>query len=175
LKELRGTVMGGSMVTRSRQPLVGLPFTIWNDLALRTGEMLVASAQVIGHRTHRMAAAGHSPGLRDRREFTRMGLEKIEAAGESWWAMGQHMMEANLQLAVRAWQDWVAASTAWIAFAGSRTLPQMMQSQLQLGRTLSQSAHSATRLSEATARLAHKGLKPIHSRATANAKRLRRS
>jgi len=162
------------MATRSRQPMAAFPFMVWNDLALRTGEMLVASAQVIGHRTHRIAAAGHSPGLRDRREFARMGLEKLEAAGESWWAMGQQMAAMNGQLLMRAWQDLVAAGTAWLAFGNSRTLPQLMQRQVALGRSLSQSAHSATRLSDATARLMGKGLKPIHTRATANAKRLRR-
>jgi hypothetical protein len=162
------------MATRTRQPMAAFPFTVWTDLATRTGEMLVASAQVIGHRTHRMAAAGHSPNLRDRREFARMGLEKVEAAGESWWAMGQQMAAMNWQVAIRAWQDLVAAGTAWMAFGSSRTLPQLMQRQLELGRTLTQSAHSTARLTDATARVVGKGLQPIHARATANAKRLRR-
>ena len=56
------------------------PFLIWTDLALKTGEMMLASAQVIGHRTGLMAAAGPKPSKRDRREFTLMGQEKIEAA-----------------------------------------------------------------------------------------------
>jgi hypothetical protein len=154
--------------------MAGFPYMVWNDLALRTGEMLVASAQVIGHRTHRMAKAGHNPGLRDRREFTRMGLEKLEAAGESWWAMGQQLATMNWQLVMRAWQDVAAAGMAWLAFGSSRTLPQVMQRQLALTRTLAQSAQSASRLSHATARVAGKGLKPIHMRATANAKRLSR-
>jgi len=162
------------MATRSRQPMAAFPFMVWNDLALRTGEMLVASAQVIGHRTHRMAAAGHSPSLRDRREFARMGLEKVEAASESWWAMGQQMAAMNAQLVMRAWQGLVAAGTAWLVFGSSRTLPQLLQRQIALGRSLSQSAHPASHLSHATARVVGHGLKPIHSRATANARRLRR-
>ena len=162
------------MASRSYQPMAAFPFTVWNDLALRSAEMLTASAQVIGHRTHRMATAGHSPGLRDRREFARMGLEKVEAAGESLWAMGQHMATMNWQLVLRAWQDAMAAGMAWIAFGDSRSLPQLMQGQLALGRTMSQSMRSASQVSEATARLMGKGLQPIHSRATANAKRLGR-
>ena len=162
------------MPRSSRAPGAALPFALWNELALRTGEMLLASAQVIGHRTHRMAKAGHNPGLRDRREFSRMGLEKVEAAGESMWAMGQQLTAANVQLAMRAWQDAAAAGTAWMSLSASRTLPQLMQRQTQWTRTLSQSAQSATRMAEVTARTAKHGLKPIHSRATANAKRLGR-
>jgi hypothetical protein len=58
------------------------PFLIWTDLAVKTSEMMLASALVIGHRTARMALAGPKPSVRDRREFTLMGQEKIEAAAE---------------------------------------------------------------------------------------------
>jgi hypothetical protein len=132
------------MPRKPRYPAATMPFALWNDLALRTGEMLTSSAQVIAHRTGRMATAGHSPSLRDRREFTRMGLEKVEAVGESMWAMGQHLAQMNMQLAMKAWQD---AMAAW-------TSPQLLKQQAQVAK---------------------KGLKPFHSRATANAKRLGRS
>ena len=153
-------------------PATTLPFALWADLALRAGEMFTASAQVIAHRTGRMAQAGHAPGPRDRREFARMGLEKVEAAGESMWAMGQHLTAAHAQLAMRAWRDMSAANSAWFGLVASRTLPQWMAGQATLARRLSQSAHSASRVSDAAARIASKGLKPIHARATANAKRL---
>jgi hypothetical protein len=162
------------MPRKPRHPVATMPLMLWNELALNTGEMLTASAQVIAHRTGRMATAGHSPSLRDRREFTRMGVEKVEAAGESLFAMGQHVTQMNAQLALKAWQDALAAGTAWMAVASSRTLPQMMQRQAKLAKTVSASANSASRLSDATARMAKQGLKPIHSRATANAKRLGR-
>jgi hypothetical protein len=165
-------VQGTFMPRLSLTPAAALPFALWADLALRTGEMFTASAQVIAHRTGRMARAGHAPNPRDRREFARMGLEKVEAAGESLWAMGQHLSAANAQLAMRAWRDMSSASHAWMGLAGSRTLPQWMAGQATLARSLSQSAHSASRLSDAAARMASKGLKPIHARATANAKRL---
>jgi hypothetical protein len=103
-----------------------------------------------------------------------MGVEKVEAAGESLFAMGQHVTQMNAQLALKAWQDALAAGTALMAVASSRTLPQMMQRQAKLAKTVSASANSASRLSDATARMAKQGLKPIHSRATANAKRLGR-
>jgi len=163
------------MASRSPQALAGLPFSLWNDIALRTSEMLIASAQVVGHRTHRMARAGHSPGARDRREFTRMGLEKVEAAGESFWAMGQQLASMNWQLAMRAWQDVLAAGMAWMAFGSTRTLPQLMQRQLALAHAIPPAVRSAQHLSDTAARLVGKGLKPIHARATANAKRLGRA
>ena len=160
------------MARPSRQPMAALPFAVWTDVALRTSEMLVASGQVIGHRTRRIVAAGHSPGPRDRREFTRMGLEKVEAAGESFWAMGQQLLATNTQMWSRAWHDAVAAGSAWLSYSGSRTLPQLMERQFELVHAVSRSARSAVRVSDAAAHLVGKGLQPIHSRATANARRL---
>ena len=46
------------LVKRKTTKLVGNPFLVWTDLAWKTGEMMLASAQVIGHRTTRMVAAG---------------------------------------------------------------------------------------------------------------------
>jgi hypothetical protein len=162
-----------SMMARpSRPPIAALPFAVWTDVALRTSEMLIASAQVIGHRTQRIARAGHSPGLRDRREFARMGIEKVEAAGESALAMSSQMLVMNAQAWTRAWQDGIAAASAWMSYGGSCTLPQLVERQLQLAQAVSASAHSAARLSDVTANVVGKGLAPIHARATANAKRL---
>jgi hypothetical protein len=151
-----------------------MPFMLWNDIAMRTGEMLVASAQVIGHRTSRMATAGHSPSLRDRREFARMGIEKVEAANESAWAMGRHLTTLNAQLGARAWKDLMEAGNAWMSLAASSNVPQAVERQVKLMRTVSKSAASASTLSNAAARMTRHGLAPIHSRATANAKRLSR-
>ena len=68
------------------------PFFAWNELAMKTGEMMLASAQVIQHRTGRLVTAGPNPSLRDRREFTLMGQEKVEAIAESTQAMAMQMM-----------------------------------------------------------------------------------
>jgi hypothetical protein len=46
---------------------------LWGDLATKTLEMMLASAQVIGRRTGRMALAGDAPNARERREFALMG------------------------------------------------------------------------------------------------------
>jgi hypothetical protein len=161
------------MPRRSPAPFAA-PLVLWADLARRSTEMLVASAQVIGHRTGRMASAGATLSPRDRREFTLMGQEKVAAAGESAWAMGRHLSTLNAQLALRAWHDMARAGTAWLAVAGSRTWPQAMQRQAAWMQTMTQSLASASQLSGTAARLAGHGLAPIHSRATANARRLSR-
>lgn len=162
------------MPRQPRPPAAALPFMMWSEFALRTGEMLLASAQVIGHRTRRIAGAGPVPNARDQREFARMGLEKVETAQESAWAMGRHLTAANAQLAAEAWKDLCQAGNAWMALAGSSTLEEALARQASLVRKLSRSAGSGSRLSQATARLATQGLTPVHTRATANARRLSR-
>ena len=69
-------------------------FMLWNTLAMKTAEMMLASAQVIGHRTGRMALAGPAPSARDRREFALMGQEKVEASAQSVQAMAAHLLSA---------------------------------------------------------------------------------
>ena len=72
---------------RSRTPSFTNPFLVWTRLTWKTGEMMLASAQVIHHRKSRMAAVGATPSARDRREFALMGQEKLEASVESAQAM----------------------------------------------------------------------------------------
>jgi hypothetical protein len=50
-----------------------VPFVLWSDLATKTLEMILVSAQVTGHRTVRMALAGPAPNARTRREIALMG------------------------------------------------------------------------------------------------------
>lgn len=152
--------------------LFGNPFLIWGDLALKTGEMMMASAQVVGHRTRRMAAASSKLTSRDRREFILMGQEKVEAAAKSAHGIARHMMTMDPLIGARAMQQMLAGVTAMMALAGSRTAAQAIARQARLFNTMVQAAGTVSRISGSSARLAQRGLKPIHSRATANAKRL---
>jgi hypothetical protein len=102
------------------------PFPLWVDLAMKTGEMMTASAQVIGHRTRQMAAAGSKPNASDRREFALMGQEKIEAVAKSAHGMAAHMMTVDPLLGARAVQQTLAAATAMMSLAGSRTVSQAL-------------------------------------------------
>ena len=92
-----------------------------------------------------MLAAGVNPSARDRREFERMGTEKVLAYWESMNAMGLEMAKAQQQYALRAMlQCWTPWLSPWSAAA------------------------SATRVLE-------KGLAPVHRRAAANVRRLRKA
>jgi hypothetical protein len=157
---------------RSKAPSFTNPFLVWTRLAWKTGEMMLASAQVIHHRTGRMAAAGATPSARDRREFALMGQEKIEAGVESASAMAAQMMMMNPLLGARAVKHMMTGAAAVMSLAASRTAGQAIARRAKLVRTMTQSAATTAQLSGAAARLAQRGLKPIHSRATANAKRL---
>ena len=157
---------------RSRH-LFDNPVQAWTDLAWKIGEMSVASAQVIAHRTTRMAAAGPKPNARDRREFTRMGEEKIDAAMESARVFTALLLAMNLKFGARAFRHWVTGSAALMSLAASRSVGQSVARQAKLARAVSRSTSVApSALSNSTARLARRVLEPIHARATANARRL---
>jgi hypothetical protein len=148
------------------------PLWLWSDLAWRSGEMLIASMQVIQHRTQRMAAAGVSPSARDRREFGRMGREKIDAAAEAALAVATQWAGSSATANARAATQMITGMTALMSVLSSRTPGQYLQRQGKLLRAMTDSAMTASQLSTSGARLAQRALKPLHARATANAKRL---
>ena len=159
---------------RIRTPSFTNPFLVWSHLAWKTCEMMLASAQVIQHRTGRMAVMGAKPSARDRREFALMGQEKIEAGIESASAMAAQMMAMNPLLATRAVKNMMTGATALMSLATSQTASQAMVRHAKVVGIMAQSASPTAQVFGAAARLAQHGLKPIHSRATANARRLGR-
>lgn len=149
------------------------PYLIWPQLALKTSEMLFASAQVIGHRTNRMLMAGINPSDRDRREFTLMGQEKLEAAAESAQAIAARMVLMQTQFGALAFRQILQGMSGMFALAASPATVFTAKAHADaLRRAMSNSASLATHLSGSVGRLAHHGLRPIHSRATGNARRL---
>lgn len=150
------------------------PFALWTDLARTTRETLFASAYVIGHRTGRMAIAGPQPNTRDRREFALMGQEKIDAAIASAAAMTAQLTRANLRLGAQFFEQTVGVTSAIVALGSSTSPGQALARHAALARSLTQSAQSTAHLLHTTARVAQHGLKPIHARATANSRRLRK-
>ena len=111
-----------------------LPLVLWSDLATRTLEMTLASAQVIGYRTGRMALAGAAPNARDRREFALMGQEKIEAGAQSAQAMAAHMMTMSQPWGALAFRHLLRTSAAYMSMASSRTPSQLIARQAALVR-----------------------------------------
>lgn len=148
------------------------PFTLWVELSLKTNEMLVASARVIDHRTKRMVLAGPTPNVRDRREFTLMGREKVEAAIESTHAMASQLTNTTQEFWTRTLGQFNSGSQRMMSLAGSRTPSQALERQTRLLNTMIKSLLTATQVSHTAARFAQSGLLPVHSRATANARRL---
>ena len=155
--------------------LLGLnALSSWLKLATSCAEMAAASTEVVARRAQRMAMAGSSPSSRDRREFALMGQEKVDAGAESARAVGAELLRLNHRFAMRAWLTMLAASTDMLSLSGSRTTSQMVARQKKLASTIARAAPTAARVSAATAALAGAALKPVHSRATRNAARLRR-
>ncbi len=150
------------------------PFQIWTELALKTGEMMAASAQVIGHRTQRMAMASTPPSARDQREFALMSTEKVAAVTESAQAVALKMMTMNPWLMPNALRHMTSATSAMLAVSTSRTAGELIARQTRLAEVLLKSTAAATNITSTAADLASQGMKPLHSRATANARRLRK-
>ena len=150
--------------TRRRKGGTGLGFPVWWQPWMHMWEIAVAAPEVVAHRTARMVQSGPTRSSADRRELTRMTQEKFEAFGESASAMAAEIVKANLAL----WPSVLRGGRTWMptARAGSR-------------RSTSRSALAAGALprivSSAASRVLAKGLAPVHRRATANAKRLRRT
>jgi len=123
------------------------------SLSAQAAALAVAVPQVIVHRAIRMAMAGASPSARDRKEFHRMGAEKVAALTESWNAMAVQTFRANQQLALSYMQS------LWFPWLSPMS-----------------SAKSASRqLSKAALGILGKGMTPIRRRAVSNAKRLGRT
>jgi hypothetical protein len=132
-------------MTRSRRSAA-------TPLAAKAVELYVAAPQVVAHRVARMARAGGAPSARDRREFARMGSEKVTAFYQSWAAMWTQALQAQWQLA----QAWAAVP---MQLAAGRRAP--LRAPLAKSR-------------RAVAGVLSAGLAPVHSKALANARRLSR-
>jgi len=148
------------------------PFMAWSDLGWKTAEMMMASAQVVAHRTNLMAQSSFPPSAADQAEFTLMGQEKVEAAQESLWAATTDMMTQNPVNMMKAIQGMMGLSYDMFRLAGSQSIPEAIRNNARVNRGLRRAAVDATRLTHSAAGLADATLQPIHKAATANAKRL---
>lgn len=149
------------------------PFMMWSRLAWKAGEMAISSAQVIGHRSSRLALSGRMPSARDQHEFSLMGREKGEAVLESAQAVATRVLMLNQQFAALAFKQLMSASVTLMSIAASRTAGESVERQAKLvSDTMTGSVVAASKLSGSTARIARSALKPVHKRVSANARRL---
>lgn len=123
-----------------------------SPLAAKSVELYVAAPQVVAHRVARMVQAGGTPSARDRRDFARMGTEKVTAFYQSWAAMWTQALQAQWQLA-----------QAWSAVPMQLALGRRAPLRGPLGKSR-----------RAMAGVLSAGLAPVHAKAVANAKRLSR-
>ncbi|RZL11936.1 MAG: hypothetical protein EOP40_00530 [Rubrivivax sp.] len=147
------------------------PWFAWSEILFKSAEMMMASGQVIGHRVERMGRAGATPSARDVKEFTLMGQEKLEAAAESAQAMSLFWWQAQQQAGAKAFEQMLGMGTAWWSMAGGGA---GARSPLTWSKAWGDPWKQAAQWSQSSTGLLNKGLQPIHSRATANARRLGR-
>jgi len=140
------------------------------DLAQQTTAMAVASASVIDHRTRRMANAGMTPNARDRQEFALMGQEKMDAAVEWMQATIAGMLAIQQTLLDFTLQQLFTGAAAIESILSAESLAQVhstLASEM-LANTQSAYDNAAAHVTSTAAQALH----PVHSRATANARRL---
>ncbi|RZI77251.1 MAG: hypothetical protein EOP80_05745 [Variovorax sp.] len=160
------------MRTPNPYPRFFNPLMIWTDVALKTGEMLVSSGSVIHMRTSRMAEHGMQPTPADMREIHLMSEEKLSAVAESGAAIANQLHTTHHALVNRAVQQWFQTGTAWMSLATSITPAQALSRGQALIDAGTRTAATASQLSSAGARIAQRALKPIHTKAMSNQRRL---
>lgn len=148
------------------------PLMLWADVAVTTQEMWASSASVVQARTERMALAGLSPSQADLAEFQLMAQEKLAAASESGTAIVHQLQTSGLNLLNRAIRQWFSGAAALAGLITSATPAQALIQSDRLLDVSTQAVATASQMSSAAARVAQRGLKPIHAKATANARRL---
>jgi hypothetical protein len=148
------------------------PLMLWADVAVKTSEMLLSAGSVIRIRTERMARAGLAPSESDLAEFQLMGQEKLAAASEAGAAMANQWHTTLFGLPNRAVRHLLGGGVALFSLATSVTADQAVTHAEALGNATTRSAAAVSQLTSASARIVQRGLKPIHAKATSNARRL---
>jgi len=158
------------------------PALLWWKTGMKAWETMAAAPQVIAHRTGRMAKAGPFLSLADQREFTTMGSEKVLAFSQAWMGSAREVMAFQQQMASMAMRQWWTMMSAFnpLAAFGSLAASQApwspFKSPASAIRSMAMSSALSTgnRAMAALPRIAHSAVKPVHAKATSNAKRLRR-
>ena len=124
-----------------------------HSLAVKAAELALAVPQVVAYRVTRMARSATKLSARDRKEFQRMVTEKIAAFSESWVAMVRQATVADQALACSIFKSFLSMAR------GKRPSATALVAEVQ----------------RAALSVLDKGVAPVHRKAVANAKRLRRT
>jgi hypothetical protein len=155
-----------------RRTAISNPWLAWGNLMLTSASMIATSAEVIGLRTRRLANAGVAPAVGDWMEMTLMVQEKVLAAGESSRVLMQQVAMLNSQLLMAGFQQMLRQAPIVWGLAGGLAPAQAHARWMRAA--WSGTAAANEKVFRAAPRIASHALKPIHSRASANARRLRR-
>lgn len=143
---------------------------------VRTGEIAVASGEVINARMKLIAEGLCNPVKLIDPELVGMVTEKVAAAMASWGAL--LVATPTLSTVAHSWYaaQWRIMGESSLALAGART-PQAWLSawQTQSARSIDAATRAAEHWMGATSRTLASTIAPIHSKATGNARRLRSS
>lgn len=143
------------------------PMTLWWQTCLKAAETMVVAPQVITHRTARMAQAGPTPSQFDQREFATMGAEKVVAFSQAWMNAAGEIVTFQQQMANTALRQWWAMANLFNPVTAFTAPWSLMKAPIDL-------LSASSRAMSMTPRIAHSVVKPIHAKATSNAKRLTR-
>lgn len=161
------------MKTPDIMPFMFTPIRIWSDFAWKFGELTLASSQVISQRSRQLMLAGGNPNATDRREMTRMGTEKYAAAAESAQALTMGYLSLAPQIAILAFRQMTAGMVPFTNLMASNPFHPWLQARTAY-ETFARSTTAASDVVRSVEKVASNGMKPIHRRAVANARRLQR-
>ncbi len=142
------TTMNPARIPMKLVPPPLVPAAMWFNASMALTEMLVASAQVISHRTGMMLGARGPMTPEDCAEFTLMFTEKMTA----WPEVSTRAMIGWMDLNRQFTRSWFSASSN--------------------PRSVRRNLARANLLSKAAAKVAADVVDPLHGKATANARRL---
>jgi hypothetical protein len=143
------------------------PMLAWNELAWKTGVLMLTSAQVILQRNSNAALdVGYI-------ETQLIGQEKIDAMLDSVQASGAQMIMMGHQLASMTYRQVLSTSSELIAPGSSKIATESMNRHSKLIRkTLNNSVIAGSRLSASVEKVARSRLQPVKKRFEKNVKRL---
>jgi hypothetical protein len=141
---------------------------------MRSGQIARASGQTIMHRMLMMSTADLSAlTAAQRREFTRMYTEKVQTTMVYGQIIAVEMLRLNQQFAKLVWSQFVSNGMAMAMLGIGRNPCATFAAQGHFVNAAAQRASRATqKFSTGLTRAAATGLKPVHTRVSANAKRL---
>ncbi|MGF1526194.1 MAG: hypothetical protein ACFCBW_05310 [Candidatus Competibacterales bacterium] len=134
-------------------------------------EMLWAANQTIGHRLAMMGRSGLNPNTAERREYWRMGSEKVDAAVQSsrgLWTNGGGTLDQWVLLN----RYHVRLLTAIMATLTARSAMEWVDAQRRLGEITLRCGEMGFELTTISLNTWRQALGPYHSRVVANARRL---